>query len=175
MATTPINRALYFVSFFVIILLSVKAEAQKCNLEKNEIDALTELVIKRTAPEMLMRVKGQPLYVKAQCIGTNKYLKIVFYKYNNFSFQEQREVGFKLSNKEELLLYPRQMSVDSTKMDDLADVYSLLIYKLSDDQYKKLTQYPAVKFKYYLISGFVTEPIKDKNQGKIMGVLKCVE
>ncbi len=170
-----VNSTLYFVIIFFIAINPVKVKAQKCNFEKNEIDALTELVIKRTAPEMLLRIKGQPLYVKAQCIGTNKYLKIVFYKYNDFSFQEQREVGFILSNNEELVLYPRQMSIDSTKMDDLTNIYSLLIYKLSDDQYVKLTQYPVNKFKYFLISGFVTEPIKDKNQGKIMGVLKCVE
>ena len=172
---TTRNNISYLIFFFIVTSFSVKVKAQKCGFEKNEIDALTELVVKRTAPSMLLRIEGQPLYVKAQCIGTNKYLKIVFYRYNDFSFQENREVGFLLSNKEDLLLYPRQMSVDSAKMDNVINVSSLLIYKLSDNQYQKLTQFPVIKFKYYLTTGFVEVPIKTKKQGKVMEVLRCVE
>lgn len=150
-------------------------QAQKCNLEKDEIDALTELAVKRTAPEMLLRINGQPLYVKAQCIGSNKYLKILFLKYNDFSFKEDREVGIIMSDNEELILYPRQRSVDSSKIDDRRNATSLLIYKLSDMQYKILTQNSVVKFKYFVGTGFVEESIKSSNQDKIMKVLKCVE
>lgn len=163
---------LLVILFTVVCLPSV---AQKCNFEKNEIDALTELLVKRTGPTLLLRINGQPLYAKAQCIGTHKYLKLLFYKYNDFTFQEQREVGFVLSNQEEVLLYPRQMPVDSTKMDQIVDANSLLIYKLTDQQYQNLMQYPIVKFKYYLVSGFVEVPVKSSKQGKVMEVLRCLE
>jgi len=167
-------------SFIIILLLiltcaSFNAFGQKCNYEKNEMDALTELMVKRTQPILLTRINGQPLYAKAQSIGPNKYLKLLFYTFNDFSFQEDREVGFVLSNKEELMLYPRVMPVDSTKMDDITTVNSLLIYKLTDNQYEKLTQYPVLKFKYFLATGFVEEPIKSSNQGIVIEILRCVE
>ena len=162
--------------FFILVLSSpLLLQAQKCNYEKNEIDALTELVVKRTTPQMLLRINGQPLYVKAQCIGTNKYLKILFLKYNGFSFKEDREVGLVLSNNEEVVLYPRLSSVDSTATDLQNDETSLIIYKLSDPQYQLLTSTTAIEFKYFIASGFIKEPIKTSRQGKVMEVLKCVE
>lgn len=159
----------------IIVGITTSTKAQKCNLEKNEIDALTELVIKRTAPEMILRINGQPLYVKAQCIGPHKYLKITFYKYNDFSFEEDREIGLILSNNDEITLFPRQVPVDSAKMDLIADANALLVYKLSNSQYETLCQNSVSKFKYHLISGFVDEPIKKSKQNKIMDVLKCVD
>lgn len=152
-----------------------QARGQKCNYEKNEIDALTELLVKRTGPAMLLRINGQPMYAKGQSIGENKYLKLLFYKYNDFSFQETREVGFVLSNEEEILLYPRQMPVDTAKMDETIEINSLLVYKLTSEQYQKLMEYPVTSFKYYLISGFITEPIKGSKQEKLKEVLRCVE
>jgi hypothetical protein len=174
---SKIFRILFYISAFIIILLfsSSNLLAQKCNYEKNEIDGLTELTIKRTTPVMLTRIEGQPLYAKGQCIGSNKYLKLIFYKYNGFLFQEQREIGFILSNNEEIVLYPRQMPVDSTKMDDITNVTSLIIYKLSEEQYKLLTEYPVIQFKYYVTSGFVPIDIKSSKQMSILHVLQCVK
>jgi len=159
---------------FLFVLLVNLAAAQKCNYEKNEIDGLTELLVKRTAPLMLTRINGQPLYVKAQSIGTNKYLKLVFYKYNDFTFLEEREVSFILSNQEELVLFPRISPVDSTQT-DLVDLTSLLIYKLSNEQFQLLSQYPVEKFKYYVTSGFIEETINSKKQNSIINVLKCID
>lgn len=159
----------------VFILLGNIVFAQKCNYEKNEIDALTELLVKRTAPELVCRINGQPLYAKAQCIGQNKYLKLLFYRFNDFSFQEDREVSFILSNNEELIVYPRLMPVDSTKMDQLTNVNSLLVYKLNDEQYKQLTVYPVKKFRYFMTTGFVDVPVTSKRQHAVINVLKCVE
>jgi len=172
-----IIKALFYIFTFAITLFfsSLNLSAQKCNYEKNEIDGLTELIIKRTAPVLLTRIEGQPLYAKGQCIGQNKYLKLIFYKYNGFSFQEQREIGFILSNNEEIVLYPRQMPVDSTKMDDITNVTTLIVYKLSGEQYKLLTEYPVIQFKYYVTSGFVPVDIKSSKQMNILHVLRCIE
>ncbi len=170
------TRTTFFILiFFMTILSSVDGFSQKCSYEKNEIDALTELQVKRTTPSLLLRINGQPLYVKAQCIGDNKYLKLLFYHYNDFSFQEDREISFILSNNEEIILYPRVMPVDSSKIDDITNVNSLLIYKLTSDQFQKLLNTPVTQFKYFIASGFLTEPVKGSKQNKVMEVLRCVE
>lgn len=170
-----VKSACFILFILVATASSFKTFAQKCNYEKNEIDALTELIVKRTDPYLFTRINGQPLYAKGQCIGTNKYLKLLFYTFNDFSFQEQREIGFILSNNEEIMVYPRVMPVDSSKMDELTSTNSLLIYKLTETQFQKLSNYPVIKFKYFLVSGFIEEPIKPAKQGIIMDVLRCVE
>ncbi len=158
---------------FSILVNSVAA--QNCSYEKNEIDAVTELTVKRTAAEILLRINGQPVFVKGQSIGENKYLKIQYYKYSNYEIQEDREISFVLSNEEEVTLFPRTMPVDSTKMSDFSELSTLLIFKLSAEQYQKLKETPITVFKYHLISGFVEEPIKGAKQESIMEVLRCIE
>lgn len=172
--TSNFTQQFLFILLFVFLNLS-SGFSQNCIYEKNEIDAITELVVKRTAPEILLRINGQPVYIKGQSIGTNKYLKIQYYKYSNYVIQEDREVAFVLSNNEEVTLYPRPMPVDSTKMNDYSDLSSLLIFKLNDEQFEKLTSAPIVTFKYHLISGYVEEPIKGSKQMRLMELLKCLE
>ncbi|MFA6403119.1 MAG: hypothetical protein WCX31_16075 [Salinivirgaceae bacterium] len=149
--------------------------AQNCSYEKNEIDAVTELTVKRTAAEIMLRINGQPVFVKGQSIGDNKYLKIQYYRYSNYEIQEDREISFVLSNEEEVTIFPRSMPVDSTKMSDFSELSSLLIFKLSAEQFQKLKETPITVFKYHLISGFVEEPIKGSKQKSIMEVLRCIE
>lgn len=161
--------------FTIALFISSSLYSQKCSYEKNEIDALTELPVKRTTPELLCRISGQPLYAKGQSIGDNKYLKLLFYTFNNFTFQEDREVGFILSNNEELMVYPRHMPVDSAKMDQLTNVNSLLVYKLTSEQFELLKVYPVKKFKYFVATGFIEEPITSKKQNAVINVLKCIE
>lgn len=158
-----------------LAFLTLNLLGQKCNYEKNEIDGLLEVPIKRTGPQKLCRINNQPVYVKAQCIGDNKYLKIMYYKYDGFHIQEDREISFILPSNDEIILFPREMPVDSTKVDDLTDLSSLLIYKLSAEQYQILKDVPVVKFKYFIVSGFIEKEIKAGNQANVMQVLRCVE
>ncbi len=163
----------------VIILLIATTQlngyAQKCNYEVNEIDGLLEMPIKRTVPEMLCRINNQPIYIKAQCIGSNKYLKLRYYKDTEFSIQENREISFILPSDDEIILFPRVMPVDSSAMDDLIEISSMLVYKLSADQYETLKNSPVKVFKYYRVSGFVEKEIKASKQTTLMQVLRCVE
>lgn len=158
-----------------LFLFSNLISAQKCNYEKNDMDGLLEVPIKRTTPQMWCRIANQPIYVKAQCIGTNKYLKIMYYNSDDFAIQEEREIGLVLPSQDEIILFPRLMPVDSNATDDYLDISSMLIYKLSDDQYATLKDVPVVKFRYQLISGFIEKDIKPKKQTAIMNVLRCVE
>lgn len=167
------NQKLIF--SIILFLFTFQSYAQKCNYEKNEVDAITDLPIKRTQPEILARVGGQPIYVKGQSIGDNKYLKIRVYNYSDFDIQEEKEISFTLSNDEQITLFPRQMPVDSARLDHLTNVTTLMIYKLSDDQYQNLKDYPVTLFKYFLDSGWVEERIKEKKQGAVMTVLRCLE
>lgn len=161
--------------FFIWLFLPAYLHAQKCHYEKNEIDAITEYSIKLTQPELLCRINGQPVYVKAQCIGPHKYLKIQYYKYSNYVIQEDREVGLITSNGDEVILFPRVMPIDSIKMDNYDSGISMLIFKLSDSQFETLKNNPIVTFRYYLISGWVEETISGSKQERIMEVMRCVE
>lgn len=163
------------VILFIIFSMVNPAIAQKCNYEKNEIDGLLEVPIKRTVSSKLCRIENQPVFVKAQCIGDNKYLKIRYFKYDGFTIQTDREIGFVLPSEDEILLFPRVMPVDSSQMDGILDVSTLVIYKLSSDQYEILKDVPVIKFKYYITSGFMEKEIKAANQTKVMEVLRCVE
>jgi hypothetical protein len=162
-------------SFILVLIFPVYSFAQKCNYEKNEMDAMTEFSIKLTAPELLCRINGQPVYVKAQCIGSHKYLKFQYYKYSNYVIQEDREVGLITTSGDEVFLFPRVMPVDSIKIDTYDSGMALLIFKLSNEQYETLKNNPIVTFRYYLISGWVQEAIKGSKQTRIMEVLRCVE
>jgi hypothetical protein len=170
-------RKMLFISFIClsIWLPSNKLMSQDCEYEKNEIDAVTEVQIKLTVPVVLTRLNNNPLYFKAQSIGTYKFLKMRYYKYNDFYIQEDREIAFKLSNGEEVTLFPRPMPVDTTSMNDFVTTSSLLVYKLSSEQYEKLKSYPVTIFKYYLTSGFIEVDIKESRQTRLIEILKCIE
>lgn len=159
----------------LFFLIYTTTQAQKCDYEVNEIDGLLEVSIKRTSQELLCRINNQPVFIKAQSIGTNKYLKLVYYKNSDFGILEDREIGLILPGHEEIVLYPREMPVDSAKMDDYLNVTSLIVFKLSNTQYETLMGTPVEKFKYYVAGGFVEKEIKTANQRIIMEALRCVE
>lgn len=169
------NFTIVLLLIIISITTSNQALSQKCKYEKNEIDGLLEVPIKLTEQQLLCRIDNQPIYAKAQCIGTNKYLKIRYFKYNDFIIQDDKEIAWILPSEEEITLYPRIMPVDSTQMNDLTEVSTLLIYKLSASQYETLKNNPVVKFKYYISTGFVEKEIKTSKQNVIMNVLKCIE
>ncbi len=162
----------------LLLLLSfsfqISAWSQKCRYEKNEVDALTELEVKLTQPAMLLRINNAPVYVKAQSIGDNKYLKLIHQVYGDFVLQEDREVSFRLSNNEELTLYPRAMPKDSVGSDYM-DYTTLLVYKLSELQFEVLSSTPVRGFKYIKSTGWVEEPIKESKQETIMQLMRCIE
>jgi hypothetical protein len=160
---------------FITWLFPNHLKSQDCEYEKNEIDAVTEVNIKLTIPVVLARLNNNPLYFKAQSIGKHKFLKMRYYKYNDFYIQEDREIAFKLTNGEEVTLFPRPTPVDTTSMSDFVTISSLLIYRLDADQFEKLKTYPVTTFKYYLVSGFIEMDIKDSRQIRLMEILKCIE
>ncbi len=168
-----LNKILILV--IIITCFHSISKAQKCKLEKNDVDALTEMAIKRTAQQLLLRINNEPIYFKAQCIGANKYLKLSYYTYGNFSFKEEREIKLITTLNDEVILFPRVVPVDSTKNEDLYHARSLIVYKLSPEQYTILTANGVAAIKFFVVTGWVNKNIKTAKRTALLEMLKCVE
>ena len=147
----------------------------QCQFEKNVVDAITENQIKVTQPVALAKLNNNPLYFKAQSIGSKyRFLKMRYYKYNEFSINEDREISLRLTNNEEIVVYPRHSASDTVKT-NVETVSALLIYPINAEQYEKLKRYPVKTFKYFVATGFIDVPIKENKQTKIMEILNCID
>ncbi len=149
--------------------------AQNCQFEKNAIDAITETQVKVTQPVTVAKLNNNPLYFKAQSIGSKyRFLKMRYYKYNNFSIDESREISLRLTNNEEIVIYPRHAAGDTIRS-TVESSSAMLIYPINAEQYEKLKRYPVKTFKYFVTTGFIEVPIKENKQTKIMGILNCID
>jgi hypothetical protein len=74
-----------------------------------------------------------------------------------------------------VVLYPRVVPVDTTAMDDFITISSLLVYRLNNDQFEKLKNYPVTSFRYYVVSGFIDVDIKTSRQTRLIEILKSIE
>lgn len=170
------SRHLLFMFTVVAVMFHVPfgADAQ-CQFEKNVIDAITENQIKVTQPVTLTKLNNNPLYFKAQSIGSKyRFLKMRYYKYNDFSINETREISFRLTTNEEIVVYPRHAAGDTIKT-NVETVSAMLVYSISAEQYEKLRRYPVKTFKYFVSTGFIEVPVKEKQQTKIMDILNCID
>ena len=145
--------------------------AQSCQLEKNAIDAITETQVKVTQPVTVAKLNNNPLYFKAQSVGSKyRFLKMRYYKYNNFSIDE----SLRLTTNEEIVIYPRHAAGDTIRS-TVESSSAMLIYPISAEQYEKLKRYPVTTFKYFVSTGFIEVPIKENKQTKIMAILNCID
>lgn len=159
-----------------VLLVGAQAvNAQSCQFEKNAIDAITETQVKVTQPVTVAKLNNNPLYFKAQSIGSKyRFLKMRYYKYNNFSIDESREISLRLTTNEEIVIYPRHAAGDTIRS-TIESSSAMLIYPISAEQYEKLKRYPVTTFKYFVTTGFIEVPIKENKQTKIMGILNCID
>ena len=149
--------------------------AQSCQLEKNAIDAITETQVKVTQPVTVAKLNNNPLYFKAQSVGSKyRFLKMRYYKYNNFSIDESREISLRLTTNEEIVIYPRHAAGDTIRS-TVESSSAMLIYPINAEQYEKLKRYPVTTFKYFVSTGFIEVPIKENKQTKIMAILNCID
>ena len=162
-----------FVAAFAIGAQTVSA--QSCQFEKNTIDAITETQVKVTQPVTVAKLNNNPLYFKAQSVGSKyRFLKMRYYKYNDFSIDESREISLRLTTNEEIVIYPRHAAGDTIRS-TIESSSALIIYPISAEQYEKLKRYPITTFKYFISTGFVEVPIKENKQTKIMSILNCID
>lgn len=164
-----------FVLAIALLAVAQNVNAQGCQFEKNSIDAITESQIKITQPVTLAKLNNNPLYFKAQSIGSKyRFLKMRYYKYNNFSIDESREISLRLTTNEEIVIYPRHAAGDTIRS-TVESSSAMLIYPINAEQYEKLKRYPVKTFKYFVTTGFIEVPIKENKQAKIMGILNCID
>ncbi|MFO7863116.1 MAG: hypothetical protein R6U85_03870 [Salinivirgaceae bacterium] len=159
----------------LVFLLSVgSVSAQKCKYEKDMIDAVTEMKIKRTRPVDIARVNNNPLLVKAQCIGKNKYLKIRYYMYEGFKIRENEPLEFFFTDNTSLEITAREMPESKTS-GGFTQVSELLVYDLTPEQYLMLMEKPLAEIKYYVeTGGFVRKEVRKRDSENLMHILKCI-
>ena len=158
-----------------ILMVGGNCYAQSCRYEKNVIDALTEVPVRVTQPVTIGKLNNNPLYFKAQSVGIRyRFLKMKYYRYEGFSINEQREIAFRLSTNEEIVIQPRINPADTVQGVG-ETISSLIVYPLTADQYEKLKRFPVTSFKYFGSDGAVEMPIKESRQSKIMEILNCID
>lgn len=169
------HKIRFAIAAAVLLVGAQAVSAQSCQFEKNAIDAITETQVKVTQPVTVAKLNNNPLYFKAQSIGSKyRFLKMRYYKYNNFSIDESREISLRLTTNEEIVIYPRHAAGDTIRS-TVESSSAMLIYPISAEQYEKLKRYPVTTFKYFVTTGFIEVPIKENKQTKIMGILNCID
>ena len=169
------HKIRFAIAAAVLLVGAQAVSAQSCQFEKNAIDAITETQVKVTQPVTVAKLNNNPLYFKAQSIGSKyRFLKMRYYKYNNFSIDESREISLRLTTNEEIVIYPRHAAGDTIRS-TVESSSAMLIYPISAEQYEKLKRYPVTTFKYFVTTGFIEVPIKEKQQAKIMDILNCID
>ena len=157
-----------------MITVSTISYAQKCRYEKEMIDGETELQIKRTEAVDVIRVNNQPFLIKAQCIGSRKYMKIRYYRYNGFEIRTNEPLEIFFTDDSSVKITAREMP-ESRSSSGFIQVSSMLVYDLTKEQYLQLLNKPAQAIKYYVEGGgFIREEIKKKYQGDLQQIMRCV-
>jgi hypothetical protein len=158
----------------IVLLLLNNTYAQKCRYEVDQIDSKTEMLIKRTEPVEIARVNNQPLLMKAQCIGENKYLKVRYYRYNGFEIRDSEIFEIIFADRSSIKLQPRELPKKKSS-GDFVTVSSLLIFDLTRDQYKQLLDKPVIELKYYVEGGgYVREEVRKRFQSDLQHIMQCI-
>jgi hypothetical protein len=161
---------------FIFLIISISSIAQDCKLEINDIDPRTKLLIKRTEFEQLARVNGNPFLVKGQSVGDQKFIKIRYYRYNNFEIRSGSEMEFMLTDNKAIKLKPFVSPADTVPEENsFMTVSSLLIFPVEAEDFEKLSSYNLRSFKFYVTNGYVTIDMKEKKQAILREVLNCIK
>lgn len=167
-------RIFHFTFLLIITFGTSFSYAQKCRYEKNELDAVTELVVKRTEPVEVTEVNDHPLFMKGQCIGKRKYLKVRYYRYNSFEIDGSHPFEIIFDDQTSVKLEAREMP-EGESTSGFMKVSSLLIFNLTDDQYQKLLDKPAVQIKYFIKEGgYIRKDIRKRFRDNIQHIMNCI-
>lgn len=162
----------FLVSFLIVPFLSM---GQKCNYEKDKIDENTNLIIKRTSSVTLCKVNGQPFSFKSQQIGDRKYLKLRYFKYNNFSIIEGSKLIFYTLNNDKIMIEPLEIKKKpNTSNNGFSTTSSLIVFQLEKDEFNFLLENPVIEIGFYSNTGIMKKEIKSKQQSDIQYLLECI-
>lgn len=163
------------ISLMFGVLVSIGVFSQKCRYEIDRIDAITELVIKRTEPIQITELNGQPLFIKGQCIGDKKYLKVRYYRYNGFTIQEMLPLEILFADNTSISLIPRNMPKKPESLSGFVKISSLLIYNLTTEQFIQLLEKPVAQISYHIDGGGkIDKEIRKRYQADLQYIMRCV-
>lgn len=162
-------------SITLLFIFPIFSYSQKCSYEKDKIDENTQLVIKRTAPLTLCKVNGYPFIFKSQQIGDRKYLKLRYYKYNNFSIIEGSKFIFYFDNNNKLMIDALELrKKQNSNKNGFTTVSSMIVYELEKEDFKTLLNNPVIMIAVYTNTGITKQEIKSKQQNDIQHLLDCI-
>ena len=166
------NKILFITLLFII---SLSTYAQKCNYEKDKIDENTQFLIRRTTPITLCKVNGHPFIFKSQQIGERKYLKLRYYRYNNFSIIEGSKFIFYFENGNKLMINPLEIKKKpNTNQNGLTTISSMIVYQLDNNNFNALLNNQIKMIAVYTNTGITKVDIKSKQQNDIQHLLNCI-
>lgn len=159
----------------ILILVGSNLFGQRCKYEKNKIDPDTKLEIKRTRYSELTRINSHPLYVKGQCIGANKYLKIRYYISSDGNIDDTKPLKITFSNNSFILLNALPITNGPSLNTSITKISSLLIYKLSKKQYNLLLDNDVKEIEFETLSGVsLIRRIRKKYKDRIKNIMLCI-
>lgn len=165
-----------YLTSLVLLFFSVICLAQNCKLEIDDIDPRTKLRVVRTEFEQLERVNNNPFLIKAQAVGDQRFIKIRYYRYNNFEIKPGSEMEFMLSDNSTVKLKPFISPGDTMpEQNSFMTVSSMIIFPLEQADFEKLSTYDLVKFKYYIEQGYLYTEVKEKRQSVLRDLLQCIK
>ncbi|MDD2562928.1 MAG: hypothetical protein PHU27_01760 [Salinivirgaceae bacterium] len=164
------------ISLLFIFGLHTLGISQKCNLEVNQVDPVTNAVIKRTADESVGRLNGQPLYFKAQCIGEKKYLKMRYYRYGDFTISEETPLIITFLDESTLEIMPRKSRRSQSADETLTSVSSLMIFDIDKNQYTTISKQPIKQITVQTETNeTIVTDIRERFRLVLQEILNCVE
>lgn len=153
------------------------SKAQNCLLEINQVDPVTNLVVKRTEDVAIGKLNGQALYFKAQCIGTKKYLKVRYYRYGNFALSDKLPMILVFQDGTSVDLIPRPLAAPNTgEQSNIVSVSSMLIFDISEQQYNTIIKNTIVSVSITTENGNSHHvDLRERYRQTIQTLLKCVD
>jgi len=167
----------FFLSILVAFFLLIKihsAAQEKCQLEVNQVDPITNMVVKRTIDYSIGKLFGQPLYFKAQCIGEKKYLKMRYFLYGNVEISDEEPIRLIFLDDSFLEIKPRKMPQRNSE-GSLTTVSAMLIYDLDNNQARQLTSNRVKKIELRATNGESFEvEVRERFREYFIQMVQCV-
>lgn len=159
----------------ILIFVGSNLFGQRCSYEKNKIDPATKLEVKRTRYSEITRINNHPLYVKGQCIGARKYLKIRYYIKPGSNIDDMKPLKITFKDNSFVLLNALPITTGPSLNNPLTKISSLLIYKLTKEQYSLLINNNIKQLEIQTTNGItLTKTLRKRFEDKIKKIMLCI-
>lgn len=152
---------------------SLNSHAQ-CSLEVNQVDPVTNMVVKRTIDYSVGKLFGQPVYFKAQSIGEKRYLKIRYFMYRDLEISDELPLRFIFVDESYLDVQPRKAQ-NRSKEGNINVVSAMILYDISNEQAKQLIEKNVKRVELKTTTGDPLEiDVRERFRNTFSIILQCV-